>query len=175
MQKSVLTLSVFQTPLGWLGALGQNSQLLRIHIGRPDRHAAIEAFEEEYTGADFQLKSWDADLEHRLRQFACGEPTDFSDVRLAWPRPLSRFRQRVIRETRRIGWGETVSYGELAARSGSPRAARAVGSTMATNRFPIVVPCHRVVSASDLGGFTAPTGVSLKHQLLTMEGAEATL
>ena len=162
-------LAVFQTPLGWFGWLGNDGQLVRIRIGCSDRQAAIDAFDEDTEGAPVKLTSWHPDLEYRLRRFANGEKVEFADVEVVWPRPLTEFRKRVIEQTRKIKWGQTMSYGALAERSGTPRAARAVGSTMATNRFPIVVPCHRVVSASDLGGFTAPTGVRLKRQLLAME------
>lgn len=162
-------LAVFQTPLGWFGLLGYDGQLVRIRIGCADRQAVIDAFDEDTDDAPVELTSWHADLEHRLRRFANGEKVEFADVKVVWPKPLTEFRRRVIEQTRKIKWGQTLSYGVLAERSGTPRAARAVGSTMATNRFPIVVPCHRVVSASDLGGFTAPTGVSLKRQLLAME------
>ena len=49
--------------------------------------------------------------------------------------------------------GETMTYGEVAARAGCPRSARAVGRAMATNPFVILVPCHRVVARNGLGGF----------------------
>ena len=65
-----------------------------------------------------------------------------------------------------------LSYGELAANAGKPGATRAVGNTMARNRFPIVIPCHRVVGAGGgLGGFSAPSGISLKEKLLSLEGS----
>jgi methylated-DNA-[protein]-cysteine S-methyltransferase len=87
---------------------------------------------------------------------------------------LSPFRQRVYREARRIPRGELASYAELAALAGSPRAARAVGRAMATNPWPIVVPCHRVVSAEgELHGFSAPGGTRTKAALLQIEGYSA--
>jgi methylated-DNA-[protein]-cysteine S-methyltransferase len=73
-----------------------------------------------------------------------------------------------------VGYGETLSYGELAERAGSPRAYRAVGSTMATNPLAIVVPCHRVfASGGRIGGFGGgPDGIALKRALLAIEGVE---
>ncbi len=71
---------------------------------------------------------------------------------------------------RRIPWGQTRSYAQLAAVAGRPGAARAVGSVMAKNRVPLVVPCHRVIASSgQLGGYSAPQGLSLKRRLLAME------
>ncbi len=77
-------------------------------------------------------------------------------------------------QLRQVGYGETVSYGELAERSGSPRAARAVGTVMATNRIPLILPCHRVLgSAGRIGGFSAPQGIDLKRRMLDLEGRES--
>jgi methylated-DNA-[protein]-cysteine S-methyltransferase len=88
---------------------------------------------------------------------------------------LSAFQNRVVRNCRRISRGRVRSYGELAAAAGSPGAARAVGSVMARNRFPIIVPCHRVVaSGGSLGGFSARDGVSMKRRMLEMENAPIT-
>jgi methylated-DNA-[protein]-cysteine S-methyltransferase len=67
-----------------------------------------------------------------------------------------------------------MSYGELAAKAGYPRAARAVGSVMSSNRFPIVIPCHRVVAAGEKpGGYTSPQGVGMKLRLLALEAGAA--
>src|SRR5436305_1457877 len=66
--------------------------------------------------------------------------------------------------------GERVAYGELAARAGRPRAARAAGTFCATNRFAVVVPCHRVVAANGIGGYGA-LGVVYKERLLALERA----
>jgi methylated-DNA-[protein]-cysteine S-methyltransferase len=73
---------------------------------------------------------------------------------------------------RDVGWGETVSYGELAEMAGRPRAARAVGSAMASNPLPFVIPCHRVIAAGGkIGGFgNGRNSVALKRQLLAREG-----
>jgi len=90
-------------------------------------------------------------------------PLDFSG--------LPDFHRRVYAAARDVPPGQTASYGELAARVGSPGAARAVGQAMARNPFMIVVPCHRVLASSGLGGFSAPGGDSTKRRLLELEGA----
>lgn len=80
------------------------------------------------------------------------------------------FRHVVLEEARRIPPGETATYGELAMRVGNPRAARAVGTAMATNPIPIVLPCHRVVPATGgIGNYGG--GVERKAALLALEGA----
>ena len=80
------------------------------------------------------------------------------------------FQCRVYQRCRRIAYGATLSYGALAAAIGVPQAARAVGNTMARNRLPLVIPCHRVVGAAGaLGGFSAPDGIHMKQRLLSLE------
>jgi methylated-DNA-[protein]-cysteine S-methyltransferase len=83
------------------------------------------------------------------------------------------FQQRVWRELRRIPWGTTVSYREIANRIGQPGAARAVGAANGQNRIPIIIPCHRVIGADGrLTGFAG--GLDVKKRLLTLEGVRGT-
>ncbi|PVV84097.1 hypothetical protein DD509_05190 [Dehalogenimonas alkenigignens] len=80
----------------------------------------------------------------------------------------TEFQQQVYRAACGIPFGETKSYGELAAAIGKPGAARAVGQALGANPLPILIPCHRVVAADGgLGGFSG--GVETKQQLLEME------
>ncbi len=107
----------------------------------------------------------------RVQAYADGNRDDFRDVPIALA-GLTDFQQRVVQECRRIPYGHTLAYGELAMRAGSPNAARAVGSVMARNRIALVIPCHRVVgSAGKLGGYSAPDGIRMKTRLLELEGA----
>ena len=85
-------------------------------------------------------------------------------------RGLPAFTVSVLHELARVPYGETTTYGALAARVDRPRAARAVGTVMNRNRIPIVLPCHRVVGAGgDLVGYAG--GLELKTKLLQLEGA----
>jgi methylated-DNA-[protein]-cysteine S-methyltransferase len=112
-----------------------------------------------------------AEVLDRLVRYADGEPVDFRDVPVAVEH-LSAFQRRVVRACRAIPAGERRTYGQLAAAAGSPGAARAVGQVMATNRVPLIVPCHRVVaSGGRLGGFSAPQGLAMKRRLLSLEAA----
>ena len=82
--------------------------------------------------------------------------------------------RRTVLETlaRDVGWGEVVTYGELAGMAGRPRAARAVGSAMRDNPLPFVIPCHRVVAAGGrIGGYGGGrNAIALKRTLLAREG-----
>jgi methylated-DNA-[protein]-cysteine S-methyltransferase len=101
-----------------------------------------------------------------LDRYFAGRPTTFSvplDPQVGTP-----FQKRVWEELTRIPYGETRSYGEVAAAMGSPRAARAVGSANRSNTIPIVVPCHRVIKGDGgLGGYDS--GVEIKRKLLRLE------
>jgi methylated-DNA-[protein]-cysteine S-methyltransferase len=102
-----------------------------------------------------------------------GEPRDLREVVLD-ERRLDPFRRQVYAATREIGPGETASYGEIALAIGQPGAARAVGRALASNPFPIIVPCHRVLAADGaLNGFSAPGGIATKRRMLELEGAPA--
>ena len=172
VQASTFQISVFDTQLGWLAIAARDGILTRVKIGHRSEEMALQAFvvDEGLTEARVELTDWNTELRDQLKRFADGEPVSFDDVELTWLKPQTRFRRRVISETRRISWGTTLTYGEVAKRAGSSGAARAVGTAMSSNRFPIVVPCHRVVgSGGGLGGFTAPGGVGLKERLLIME------
>ena len=88
------------------------------------------------------------------------------------PLDLSRgtkFRLRVWAELRRIPRGDTQSYGEIADELGKRRAARAVGGACGANPIPVLIPCHRVLTANgSLGGFSG--GLEWKRRLLAIEG-----
>ena len=79
------------------------------------------------------------------------------------------FTRAVYERAMKVPYGETVTYGQVACDIGSPGGARAVGQAMSRNRFPLVIPCHRVVSGNGkIGGFSS--GIDLKRFLLELEG-----
>ena len=84
--------------------------------------------------------------------------------------PLTPFARKVLTALSHLPPGQTTTYSQLAAQVSSPNAARAVGSVLAHNPLPLIIPCHRVLSRSGtVGGFSAPAGVALKQRLLLME------
>ncbi|MGE3954708.1 MAG: methylated-DNA--[protein]-cysteine S-methyltransferase [Parachlamydiales bacterium] len=89
------------------------------------------------------------------------------------PLPLlyntSPFASRVLKTLALLPFGQTTTYGKLAEASGFPTASRAVGRVMNANPFPLIIPCHRVLSATGLGGFAL--GPEMKEALLGHEGA----
>jgi methylated-DNA-[protein]-cysteine S-methyltransferase len=108
-----------------------------------------------------------------MRALLAGEPRDLSSVALDMD-AVPPFHRRVYAAARTVPPGETVSYGDVAARAGAPGAARAVGQALGRNPFPIVVPCHRVLAAGGkTGGFSANGGVATKLRMLAIEAAGA--
>jgi methylated-DNA-[protein]-cysteine S-methyltransferase len=106
-------------------------------------------------------------VRRQLDEYFAGARRDF-DVDVD-TRPLPSFARRVLAELARVPFGETTTYGTLAARAGAPRAARAVGSVMNRNPIAIVLPCHRVVGADgSLTGYAG--GLDVKERLLRLEG-----
>ena len=104
-----------------------------------------------------------------MRRWLEGDPSGLARVPVALE-GVSPFAAKVYRELRRVPPGETVTYGALARRAGSPAAARAVGRAMATNPLAPFVPCHRVLgSGGALTGFSAPGGVAGKKRFLDGE------
>jgi len=129
----------------------------------------------------WQLDARDASIEPdetlqmvigQLREYFAGQRHDF-DVPLDLP-ALEPSTLAVLQAMRTIGYGETITYGELAVRSGTGLPARAIGSIMGANPVPLIIPCHRVVAADGLGGYSGGEPgheLETKRWLLENEGA----
>ncbi len=106
-----------------------------------------------------------------VRRYFDGEKIDFSSVQLDLDGQDGLFR-RIYAATRRVGWGDTTTYGALARELGAgPEVARDVGQAMTRNPVPLIIPCHRVLAAGGkVGGFSAPGGSVAKAHMLQLEG-----
>ena len=166
-----ITVCSFATELGWMALALDGERLLHVVFAERDEVSALGRLPLNLreSGRPAGPRHW---LARRLIAYAAGEEMDFDDVQVDVAH-LGPFQRRVVTACRRIGYGETLSYGEVAAAAGSAGAARAVGSVMRINRCPLVVPCHRVVAAGGkLGGFSCPEGVSFKARLLALENGQ---
>jgi len=109
-------------------------------------------------------------LVNQLKHYFQGNPIDTPWEWLAWQN-LTALQVQTLKQAARIPFGAVCTYGELAQKIGKPKAARFVGSCMARNPFPIIIPCHRVIrSDGTIGCFGG--GPDLKEKLLTLEANE---
>jgi methylated-DNA-[protein]-cysteine S-methyltransferase len=139
------------------------SELHRLTPGENWREASWQA------GREAPPSGLLADAARQFNEYFDGRRTSF-DLRLDMRG--TPFQVRVWKALLEIPFGETCSYGQLAARIGAPKAVRAVGAANGRNQLPIVVPCHRVIGADgSLHGFTG--GLHLKQALLDLEGRRA--
>lgn len=151
----------FDTPIGTLRLVGDQDSVDRIDL--PNR--AAEPPEAAWRAANGALPAALAEAKRQLEEYFAGERQEF-DLPLA--SRGTEFQRRVWNELRRIPFGETISYGELAARIGKPTASRAVGAANGRNPLPVVVPCHRVIGHDGkLGGYGG--GLPTKQRLLDLE------
>jgi methylated-DNA-[protein]-cysteine S-methyltransferase len=150
------------TPVGPLRLCFTERGLAALEFGG---EGASSAPEQDYSPP--HLKPLIEAAKRELAAYFEGVPTDFAALPLD-PRGTP-FQLRVWQELRRIPWGQTISYGELARRLGSPKASRAVGQANAVNPIPLIIPCHRVIAADGgLGGYSS--GPDRKRWLLSHEG-----
>ncbi|HEX6239149.1 MAG TPA: methylated-DNA--[protein]-cysteine S-methyltransferase [Acidimicrobiales bacterium] len=156
---------VHDTPVGPLTVAATDRGVVRIGFGREN------AVLDELAGA---VSPRVLHVPHRLDPVRRQLDEYFAGERRAFAVPLDRrlsrgYRLRVLEALSEVPYGHTVSYRELAERTGNPKASRAVGSAMATNPIPIVVPCHRVLrTGGALGGYGG--GIETKVWLLHHEG-----
>jgi methylated-DNA-[protein]-cysteine S-methyltransferase len=158
-------LYVFPLPAGWSGVSISNRGVYGLTLPAPSREEALAGCARSPRETD------DEDLFHTL---VAELSAYFAGVRVGLKFPVdldgySAFQQHVLRGLTGISWGDTRTYGEVAAAVGSPRGARAVGQACGANRIPLIIPCHRVTAAGGgLGGFGG--GLVWKRRLLALEG-----
>ena len=158
---------ILSTLAGHVGYVAGPQGLKRVYTPQKTRAAILRHLRDDHPDAAENSRLL-PDLAKDLQEYFAGRAVRFN-VRLDCS-AATDFQADVWHACRTIRYGQTASYGDLAARVGHPGAARAVGTVMANNRFPIVVPCHRVVrSDGGLGGYSGPGGTVLKRKLLAME------
>lgn len=150
--------ALIDTPIGALTVLANDIGVCRVWFGDLDEDIAGTSVAEVHLEVAVT----------QLHQYFDGARTTF-DVAIDRSERTG-FRGEVLNALETVSFGQTMTYGALAARAGRPKAARAVGSAMATNPIAIIVPCHRVIpSAGGIGQFGG--GVIAKEWLLRREGS----
>lgn len=167
---AALRFHVCETDLGWVGIALSDQGLRYITLPRKSRAAALDAML-EFGASDPASDAELGAIPEAIAGIVAGKkpaqtlPIDWTGI--------TPFRRAVMEECMRIPAGQTLTYRDLAAKVGRPGAARAVGRVMATNPWPLLVPCHRVVgSDGTLHGYGG--GLPMKAALLRAEGAPVT-
>ena len=161
---------LFQTPVGWIALLGSGKRLCRLSL-QPTPEEALDEL-----GPDLERSANDPDgfagVQSCLERYLQGDGGALDEIELDLS-DSPPFFSAAWEACRRIPAGETRSYAWLAAEAGSPLAVRAAGQAMARNRFPLIIPCHRVIASDgDLRGYGAG-GLRVKAELLERERAGA--
>ncbi len=147
-----------KSPVGKLLVAGNNKRLHLISFPKGNKRSFPEDhWVEDHEPLQEVLRQLEAYFAGKLKTFSVNI---FLNV--------TPFQKKVLTALRRVPYGNTISYGELAKTIGNPKASRAVGQANARNPIPIVIPCHRVIGSSGkLTGFGG--GISIKQTLLDLE------
>ena len=156
--------AVVPSPLGPLGLVRRGAKLTRIQLKADPESFPFEV-ERTYGTAGREDPDRFGDVRRELEEY-------FEGKRLVFRLPLdldqgTPFQRQVWRGLLEIPYGRSITYKDLARNIGHPSAMRAVGSANGANPLPIVIPCHRVVASSGLGGYSG--GLDVKEKLLDLE------
>lgn len=158
---------IVDSPIGPLLVAATPRGLCRVWF-RPDPEEQLDSLARAFGPRVLRSHASVEGTHSQLDEYFAGRREGFEldvDLRVAAP-----FARTVLEELARVPYGQTTTYGTLAARVGAPGAARAVGTVMNRNPIPIVLPCHRVVGANgSLTGYAG--GLEVKERLLRLEGA----
>ncbi len=161
--------TTLDTPVGTAVLAATRKGLVRVALPNERPDAVLDDLAAELSPRILELPKRLDDVRRELDEYFEGRRERF-DLALDWRLVRPGFATRVLRQTAKLPYGVTASYGEVAARAGSPRAYRAAGSALGHNPIPIIVPCHRVLlSGGEIGNYGG--GPAMKEWLLRLEGA----
>ncbi len=159
----------FNTGLGRMETLESEKGLVAISFGKSARKNIEQMIISDYK--DFDIVSGGREnkkAENQINRYLAGKLKKFS---LKLDIKGTPFQKKVLRKVAAIPYGKVKTYGAIARSIGQPEASRAVGGANGRNQLPLVIPCHRVVSLSGLGGYAG--GLNVKKRLLKIEGSIA--
>jgi methylated-DNA-[protein]-cysteine S-methyltransferase len=157
--------TIFETAWGFMGFSAENGAVTGVGLPAATKEAARKRF----AGLEFDGELM-KDVQDAFVRYFHGEKVDFS----SWPKvnagTKTAFGNAVLSTCRNIPYSSKLTYAELAKVAGKAGAARAVGTIMANNPIPLIIPCHRVLrSDGGLGGYSAEGGLAAKQRLLALE------
>jgi methylated-DNA-[protein]-cysteine S-methyltransferase len=166
--------ALFDTPIGTCSLVWRDDRIVGLRLPEASPAATRGRITRRWPEATEQAlpPSMQATID-RVLALLRGEHIDLGDVALDFGE-ATEFHQRAYAIARTIPAGQTMTYGEIARRLGTPHESREVGQAMGRNPVAIIMPCHRVLGADGkMGGFSATGGVAIKRRILEIEGAAA--
>jgi O-6-methylguanine DNA methyltransferase len=161
---------VFKTRWGYFSLFGSEKGLVRSYLPVDDAQTAKKLLLDDTAKAESDTRFL-AGLQKKIKAYFEGSYVDFADARLVLD-GLSDFSGKVLTACKKVKYGQTISYWELAKLAGKPGASQAVGNILSRNRLPLIIPCHRIIRRDgNIGGFSAPGGVGLKEKMLELESS----
>lgn len=165
--------ALFDTPIGRCGLAWGAHGLRGVQLPEASDEAGLARLARRFPDLGPAPGEAVRDVIDEIVRHLGGAPVDYRRVKLDFG-GVHAFERSVYAAARAIPFGETRTYGALAAQVGDPLAAQAVGQALGRNPWPIIVPCHRITAAEGrTGGFSAPGGAATKLRLLEIEGALA--
>ena len=162
-----IAVGTVSSPIGDLLVAVTPKGLLRVGFADEPREQVLAELARKVSPRILESAAATDEIRRELDEYFAGRRIRF-DVRVD-RRLIHGIARDVLAATRRVPFGGTTTYGELAASIGEPKAARAVGNALGSNPIPIVIPCHRVLRAGGaLGGYAG--GLARKERLLELEG-----
>ena len=160
---------IFSTRWGYFGLAATGAGLLRTCLPMPRASRVKSLLLDIYPSSRCERGLF-RPLQEQIVAFFEGAYVDFDKNIHLLLEDFSPFARSALAACRGIRYGRTVSYGQLAAMAGCPKAARAIGGVMSKNPIPLIIPCHRVIrSDGKIGGFSAIGGVPLKKRMLEIQ------
>ncbi|HXB49080.1 MAG TPA: methylated-DNA--[protein]-cysteine S-methyltransferase [Streptosporangiaceae bacterium] len=162
---TALSWARLSTPVGEVSVGCSSAGVAQVRYGLPAGHTSDDAVCRQLAEAARQ----------QLTEYFRGERTAF-DLAVDWSGTAGPQRDVLKMLDRSVRYGQTITYGALASRSGlaaedSTLPARTVGQIMGSNPIPVIIPCHRVVASDGLGGYSGGAGTEVKRWLLILEGS----
>lgn len=165
MKLKLLYYAIFETRVGWIGALSSNVGLLKTTFPQKSQKLALLSLNFETLTPAYSNEIFKQMIEFYLSYFNGDKITFNGTLDLS---SATCFQRTVWEATLRIPYGETRSYSQIAQKISNPLSCRAVGNALGQNPMPIIIPCHRVIaSSSKIGGFRED--LSIKIFLLNLE------
>ena len=161
--------TIFNTEWGYFGLAATEESLIRTHLPGPNLEKIKAGLLKNLPVARYNQWLFNPVQQRIIAYFKGARVNFFTNVPLILD-GFSPFAQRVLSACRKIQFGQTINYLQLAKRLRRPAASQAVAGALAQNPLPLIIPCHRIISSDGkIGGFSAPGGITIKRRLLQLE------